>query len=96
MEELQSKPATAPAPTPVEAEVAPVVAEVAPAVAEVPSNNAVAKEESGAEDSKAVLVTPESEFCIARVSLHVFMTGFTGQNLGFCQNLFLSVGFVLL
>jgi len=76
MEELQSKPETAPAP-------APVAAEVAPVVAEVPSNDAVAKEASGTEESKAVLVTPESEFCIACISCSCFhsqMTGFTGKN----------------
>ncbi|ESW11887.1 hypothetical protein PHAVU_008G067400 [Phaseolus vulgaris] len=71
MEELQSKPEAAHAlvvaevtpvvaqEAPVVPEVAPVVPEVAPVVAEVPSHDAVAKEASGAEESKAILVVPE-------------------------------------
>jgi len=58
---------------PVVPEVAPVMPEVAPVVAEVPSHDAVAKEASGAEESKAILVVPESEFCIAPVPVHIFI-----------------------
>ncbi|BAT83660.1 hypothetical protein LR48_Vigan03g053600 [Vigna angularis] len=53
MEEPQSKPETIPSS-------ALVVAEVAPVVDEVPSNDAVAKEASGAEESKDTLVKPEN------------------------------------
>jgi len=73
MEQPQSKPETIPASALVVAEVAPVVDEVAPVVDEVPSDDAVAKEASGAEESNDVLVKPESEFCIARVGVHVFI-----------------------
>ncbi|QCE12274.1 Remorin [Vigna unguiculata] len=60
MEQPQSKPETIPASALVVAEVAPVVDEVAPVVDEVPSDDAVAKEASGAEESNDVLVKPEN------------------------------------